>query len=33
MNRQEILNEIEEAQRKLDEVRKKLDEYNTGYKR
>lgn len=31
--KQKILNDIEEAQRKLDEVRKKLDEYNTGYKR
>ena len=31
--KQKILNDIEEAQRKLDEARKKLDEYNTGYKR
>lgn len=31
--KQNILNDIEEAQRKLDEARKKLDEYNTGYKR
>ena len=32
-DKQKILNDIEEAQRKLDEARKKLDEYNTGYKR
>ena len=31
--KQKILNDIEEAQRKLDEARKKLDEYNTEYKR
>ena len=31
--KQNILNDIEEAQRKLDEAHKKLDEYNTGYKR
>ena len=31
--KQKILNDIEEAQRKLDEAHKKLDEYNTGYKR
>lgn len=31
--KQKILNDIDEAQRKLDEARKKLDEYNTGYKR
>lgn len=31
--KQKILNDVEEAQRKLDEARKKLDEYNTGYKR
>ena len=31
--KQNILNDIEEAQRKLDEARKKLDEYNTEYKR
>ena len=31
--KQKILNDIEEAQRKLDEARKKLDEYNEGYKR
>lgn len=31
--KQKILNDIEEAQRKLDEAHKKLDEYNTRYKR
>lgn len=31
--KQKILNDIEEAQRKLDEAHKKLDEYNTEYKR
>lgn len=31
--KQKILNDIEEAQRKLDEARKKLDGYNTEYKR